>query len=111
MCRSEARRETTSISRSAKSMSIAAPIGPAGARFATAGCGLDENSSPVRGCRLAGADHAGDLSDRGAALLDLLEPVIAQPRHPLANRHLLDLLGGSAFEYHGLDLARDQHHL
>ena len=40
--------------------------------------GLDEGST------LTAADHAGDLGDRGAALADLLETVVAQTPHPLS---------------------------
>src|SRR5947207_13288728 len=116
MWRSEARRDTTSISRSAKSMSIALPIdAPAGA-VAAVRAALDKGSraqpafpGPPR--TSAAADDAGDLGDRGAALFDLLEAVVGQAPHPLPNGHVSDLLRGTALERHRLDLLGDGHDL
>src|SRR5207244_810734 len=57
------------------------------------------------------AEHARELGDRGAAVLDLLQAVLVQARHALADRHLADRLRGAPFERHRLDRGRYGHHL
>src|ERR1019366_1298064 len=59
----------------------------------------------------AAADDASDLGDRGAPLLDLLQTVVAQARHPLPDGHVADRLGGLAFQRHRLDLGGHVHDL
>src|SRR5271165_6821462 len=104
-CRSDARRCTTSISRSAKSMSMGWPIGPRGL----------PGDSPVAGWTKVGAsgraDDAGDLGDRGPALPDLLQPVVAKAGHPLLHGNHPDRLRWLPFERHRLDLRGHHHHL
>ncbi len=62
-----------------------------------------ERPGPVR-TDSAGADDPRDLGDRGASLADLLQTVVAQPAHPLADGQIADLLGGAAFERERVDL-------
>ena len=61
--------------------------------------------------RGAGAGDAGDLGDRGAAQLDLLEPVLAQAAHAVAHRDLGDRVGGGALDRQAADLVVDGHDL
>src|SRR5947209_17170072 len=93
MCRSEARRSTTSVSSAAKSMFIAWRIGRRAGPFAIVRSRLDERSTPS-----GGAHDARDLGDRGAPVLDLLQAVLAQRAHPLLDGELADLVGRPALE-------------
>src|SRR5205807_8868308 len=109
-CRSGARRVTTSIRRSAKSMSIWPPIDPEMRARRICATRLDEDTSAAadESCR---ADDAQDLGDRGDPLAHLLETVVAQPAHALAHGDLADLLGAAPLEREGLNLGHDLHHL
>src|SRR4051812_42250703 len=96
-CRSDARRSSTSSSRSAKSNLTVVPIG--------AWCGFLDSRD-----RAATRD-ARNLGDRRTALLDLLEAVLAQPAHAVAHRDLRDLVGRGPRDRQIADLVVDHHHL
>src|SRR3954447_18333377 len=98
MCRSDALRETTSIRMSAKSNSMVSWVSVRGAPT------LRPDGRSGAG---AAAHDARDLGDRGAALADLLEPVVAQPAHPVAHRQPRDLVGGGALDDEAADLVGD----
>src|SRR5579875_1977261 len=105
--RSEALRATTSLSSSAKSSSITAPIGARAPVVRPTRPGLDERMR-----RLSGrAEHAQDLRHRRQALAHLLETVIAHPAHPLRDRDVANFIRGGALERELPDLARHRHHL
>src|SRR5215207_9168711 len=98
--RSEARRATTSSSRSAKS------------KFMVSGVSSEVWSSlcGVIG-RSGGSRDPGDLSDGREAEADLLQPVVPEASHALAGRDLRDLIGRSALEHEGADLLAQRHDL
>src|SRR4051794_8891285 len=74
-------------------------------------------ASALRGCRLSGvralarAGDSCDLSDRGEAAADLLQPVLAQAHHALVHGGVHDRLGGLARDRHGADRVADPHDL
>src|SRR5262245_40469635 len=92
LCRSEAWRARTYISRSAKSKftiraSVAAPCCSTPA---------DRRPSPSASGSSPAARHARDLGDRGTAVLHLVQAVVAQSPHAVADRDLGDLVGRGA---------------
>src|SRR5689334_19666873 len=95
--RSDARRSRTSSSRSAKSNLT---IGPIGSKLWV----LDSRERSA-------ARDARDLGDRGASELDLLQAVLAQAAHSVANRDLRDLVRRGARDGQLADLVVDHHHL
>src|SRR4051794_7744892 len=107
MCRSEARRATTSMRGSAKSKFTALRIG----RSATLleAWRTDVRTSSVRLAARRG--HAVDLGDRGAALPDLLQAVLVQAAHPLAHGDFGDAIGRRALDGERADLLGHGHDL
>src|ERR1700737_1570070 len=102
-CRSEARRETTSINRSAKSMDIGVPIGSvrAGTRQMSPPWTTVRSRVGARSCR---SDHPRALCDRGPPQLGLLEAVPLEPPHALGDGDLQDLVRGPALDRELADL-------
>src|SRR3954462_12500666 len=106
MWRSDARRATTSSSRSARSNSIVRGNRPPSARIepiAPAGTNRGRLTHPFcaaergRGAALAaGAGDAGDFGHGGHAEAHLLHAVVAQAPHALTSRHLGDLVSRGA---------------
>src|SRR4051812_44145468 len=94
MWRSEARRATTSMRRSAKSKFIALRIGRSATLLEARRTDVRTSSARLRARR----GHAVDLGDRGAALPDLLEAVLVQAAHPLAHGDLGDAVGRGALD-------------
>src|ERR671931_1665783 len=97
MCRSDARRGTTSISRSAKSKFIACAIGRGTPD-------LEPPRTESSGRLGARRGDARDLGDRGAALADLLQAVGAQPAHALLDRDVGDAVRRRALDRQRPDL-------
>src|SRR4051794_33403690 len=98
--RSEARRATTSSSRSAKSNCMVSG-------------GLLEGSRSLWGVigSFGGSRDSRDLGDGRQAEPDLLEAVVSEAPHALAARDLADLIGRSALEDERADLLAERHEL